>query len=364
MPPDLIERRISLVATIGAVVVFLLFALLAPAGFPSFDEWKYFGIGYNIWAGRGLTTVFGGEFLLHGPIWSAVVTLPHVLFGTDSAAWGRILNGLSGATIVALSAWFGWRIRPAAGAFAAIAMVGMLYLHDQSRTARLDIPAAAFALLFVAVGIEALRRNSVRWAIGAGAVFAIGFLIKEIDLPFLPIPFFVSVLWGLSWVVIGRISAWTVLIAALGVAPWFALYASETGRVLPRRDAGLDPAPGRPRDRRARRHRPDRRPDRRGRARLARRPLRTGRAPRVDDPADRRPRRRAGLGRRPAVRVQQDRAAQGRPDPDPPAAGPVRRHVDQAVLVRGPARRDRARARRSWRSSPTGAGRNAGRWST
>ena len=123
-----------------------------------------------------------------------------------SAAWGRLLNGLSGATIVGLSAWFGWRIRPAAGAFAAIAMVGMLYLHDQSRTARLDVPAAAFALLYVAVGIEALRRNSVRWAIAAGAVFALGFLIKEIDLPFLPIPFFVSVLWGLSWVVIGRIT--------------------------------------------------------------------------------------------------------------------------------------------------------------
>ena len=230
MPPDLIERRISLVATIGAVVVFLLFALLAPAGFPSFDEWKYFGIGNNIWAGRGLTTVFGSEFLLHGPIWSAVVTLPHVLFGADSAAWGRLLNGLSGATIVGLSAWFGWRIRPAAGAFAAIAMVGMLYLHDQSRTARLDVPAAAFALLYVAVGIEALRRNSARWAVAAGAVFALGFLIKEIGLPFLPIPFFASVLWGLSWVVIGRITAWTVLIASIGVAPWFALYASETGR--------------------------------------------------------------------------------------------------------------------------------------
>ena len=231
MPPDLIERRISLVATIGAVVVFLLFALIAPAGFPSFDEWKYFGIGYNIWAGRGLTTVFGGEFLLHGPIWSAVVTLPHVLFGTDSAAWGRILNGLSGATIVALSAWFGWRMRPAAGALAAIAMVGILYLHDQSRTARLDVPAAAFALLYVAVGIEALRRNSVRWAIAAGAIFAFGFLIKEIDLPFIPIPFFVSVLWGTSWLVIGRISAWTVLTASIGVSWWFVLYALDTGRV-------------------------------------------------------------------------------------------------------------------------------------
>jgi 4-amino-4-deoxy-L-arabinose transferase-like glycosyltransferase len=231
VPADLIERRISLVATIGAVVVFLLFALIAPAGFPSFDEWKYFGIGYNIWAGRGLTTVFGGEFLLHGPIWSAVVTLPHVLFGTDSAAWGRILNGLSGATIVALSAWFGWRIRPVAGALAAIALVGFLYLHDQSRTARLDVPAAAFALLYVAVGIEAIRRNSVRWAIGAGAIFALGFVIKEIGLPFIPIPFFASVLWATSWLVIGRISAWTVLTASAGVSWWFLLYASETGRV-------------------------------------------------------------------------------------------------------------------------------------
>jgi 4-amino-4-deoxy-L-arabinose transferase-like glycosyltransferase len=231
VPADLIERRIALVATIAAVAVFAIFLLLARTPFPSFDEWKYFGIGYNIWAGRGLATVFGGEFLLHGPIWSAVVTLPQVLFGTDSAAWGRILNGLSGATIVALSAWFGWRIRPAAGALAASAMVGMLYLHELSTSARLDVPSAAFALLYVAVGIEALRRNSVRWAIAAGVVFAIGFLIKEIDLPFIPIPFFASVLWGRSWLVIGRISAWTILVAAIGVAPWFLLYASETGHV-------------------------------------------------------------------------------------------------------------------------------------
>jgi len=230
VPADLIERRISLVATIAAIAAFLLFALVAPTGFPSFDEWKYFGLGYNIWAGRGLTTVFGSDFLLHGPLWSAAVTLPHVLFGSDSAAWGRILNGLSGATIVGLAAWFGWRIRPSAGALAAIAMVGILYLHDQSRTARLDVPAAAFALLYVAMGIEALRRNSVRWAIGAGAIFAIGFVIKEIGLPFIPIPFFVSALWGLSWPVIGRISAWTVLTATIGVSWWFALYAAETGR--------------------------------------------------------------------------------------------------------------------------------------
>jgi hypothetical protein len=211
--------------------VFGIFLVLARTPFPSFDEWKYFGVGNNIWAGRGLTTVMGGEFLLHGPIWSAVVTLPHALFGADSALWGRLLGGLSGMTVVGLAGWFGWQIRPAAGAIAASVMVGFVYLHVLSNSARLDVPSAAFALLYVAAGIEALRRNSVRWAIGAGVLFAIGFLIKEIDLPFLPIPFFASALWGLSWLVIGRISAWTILISSIGVAPWFLLYAAETGRV-------------------------------------------------------------------------------------------------------------------------------------
>ena len=223
-------------------------------------------------------------------------------------------------------------------------MVGMLYLHDQSRTARLDVPAAAFALLYVAVGIEALRRNSARWAVAAGAVFALGFLIKEIGLPFLPIPFFASVLWGLSWVVIGRITAWTVLVASIGVAPWFALYASETGRAYRAETPAWTLIPvalgigalvviGLTAGRIAE-----------AGPVAARGPLRTGRAPRVDDPTDRRPRRRAGLGRRPALRIQQDRPPQGRPDPDAPATRSVRRHVDQAVLVRGAAGGDRARA--------------------
>ena len=231
MPPDLIERRISLVATIAAVAVFGICLILAPTPFPSFDEWKYFGIGQNIWAGRGIKTIFGGEFLLHGPIWSAVVAIPHAFFGGDNALWGRLLGGLSGMTVVAVTGWFGWRIRPAAGAIAASVMVAFLYLHVLSNSARLDVPSAAFALLYVAFGIEALRRNSVRWAIAAGVVFAVGFLIKEIDLPFIPIPFFASVLWGLSWLVIGRISAWTILVSSVGVAPWFLFFASETGRV-------------------------------------------------------------------------------------------------------------------------------------
>ena len=224
------ERRVALAVTMAAIGLFVAFLALMPAPFPSFDEWKYFGIGYNLWAGRGLTTVFGSDFLLHGPIWSAIVTLPHVLFGVDSAAWGRLLNGLAGATIVSLAAWFGWRIRPSVGAFAAVLMVAIVYLHDQSRTARLDVPAATFALLYVALAFESIRRDSTRWAIAAGLAFAIGFLIKEIDLPFAPIPFLAATLWRVPWVRLVRVTAWSLLVASVGVSWWFVLYGLQNGR--------------------------------------------------------------------------------------------------------------------------------------
>ena len=184
------ERRLSLAVIAAGTAAFVALLLIAPPFFPSFDEWKYFGIGNNIWAGKGINTVFGGIFLLHGPLWPALVTGPHALFGIDSASWGRLLNGIAGAGIVALAGWFGWRVRPAVGAIAAVTMVASLYLFDQTRTARLDIPAAALCLLFIAVGLEAVRRGSTRWAIAAGVVFVLGFLVKEINLPFLPVPFF------------------------------------------------------------------------------------------------------------------------------------------------------------------------------
>ncbi|HYX10793.1 MAG TPA: hypothetical protein VE817_02355, partial [Candidatus Acidoferrum sp.] len=230
MLSELTERRVSLAVTVAAVIVFAALLLAAPPFYPSFDEWKYFGIGYQFWAGHGITTVFGGLFLLHGPIWPILVTAPHVFLGWDTPSWGRFLDALSGTAIVALAGWFGWRIRPTAGALAAVAMVALLYLHDQTRTARLDVPAAAFALLYVAVAIEAVRRGSVRWAIAAGAFFAIGFLIKEIVLPFAPVPFLAGVAWGRPWVVVGRVAAWTLLVATIGISWWFALYAIELGR--------------------------------------------------------------------------------------------------------------------------------------
>ena len=230
MPPDLTERRVALAVIVAATAVFVALLVVTPAFYPTFDEWKYFGIGYNFWGGHGITTVFGGEFLLHGPIWSIVVTAPNVFFGWDTPTWGHLLDGICGTAIVVLGAWFGWRIRPAAGALAAIGLVGALYLHDQTRTARLDVPAAAFALLFVALGFEAFRRGSIRWAIGAGVVFAIGFLIKEIDLPFAPVPFLAAVAWNRPWVSLGRVLGWMLLVSAVGISWWFVLFARDTGR--------------------------------------------------------------------------------------------------------------------------------------
>ena len=112
---------------------------------------------------------------------------------------GRFLNAISGISIVAFTGVLGWRIRPIIGAMAASGLLALVYLHDLSRTARLDVPAGALLMAFLVIAIIAVERGSVRWALAAGVVFAIGFLVKEIDLPFAPAPWFVGVVLGRSW---------------------------------------------------------------------------------------------------------------------------------------------------------------------
>ena len=220
------ERRLALAAVGASLAVFAVLLIGAGGFYPSFDEQKYLGVGYNIWAGRGMTTVFGSTFDSHAPLWSIVLTAPTAWFGADALAWGRALDGLSGLGIVAVAAALAWRYRPAAGAVAAVAMVAFLYLHDQTRTARLDVPASVLALLFVLVGLGAVRRGSNRWAIAAGAVFAVGFVVKEIDLPFAPVPILAGIIWGRPWRILFRLGAWMLAAAAIGTGWWFVLYAS------------------------------------------------------------------------------------------------------------------------------------------
>jgi len=221
------ESRGSALAIAVAIAVFGALLVIAGPFFPTFDEQKYLGIAQNLWAGRGITTVFGVPFLSHAPLWSVILGAPHALLGGDDLAFGQLIDALAGVAFIVAAAWLGWRIRPVAGAITAIALVGMLYLHDQTRTARLDVPAATLGLAYLIVGLDAVRRASARWAIAAGVVFAVGFLVKEIDLPLAPAPFLAGALWGLPWRSILRTAGWAMLAAALGVSWWFVVFAQE-----------------------------------------------------------------------------------------------------------------------------------------
>jgi hypothetical protein len=225
------EARWSAIAIAASLVVFGGLVVIAGPFYPTFDEQKYLGIAANLWTGHGLTTVFGAVFTSHAPLWTIVLGAPHALIHGDNLAWGRALGLVSGLGVVAAGGWLAWRVRPAAGAVAAIGLVGMLYIHDQSRTARLDVPAAALGLAYVIVGFEAVRRGSTSWAIAAGGLFAVGFLVKEVDLPFAPVPLLVGVLDGRPWPRLLRVNGWMLLIAAIGVSWWFVLFASIVHQV-------------------------------------------------------------------------------------------------------------------------------------
>src|SRR3954453_18870275 len=208
-----LEVRWSAASIAASLLVFALLLIAARPPYPTFDEQKYLGIATNLWGGRGLTTVFGATFTSHAPLWTVVLGAGHAIAGWDDLGWGRWLDAVAGLGVVTAGAWFAWRIRPAAGAIAAVGLVGVLYLHDQSRTARLDVPAAALGLAYIVIGCEAVRRASSGWAVAAGAVFAIGFLVEEGDLPFAPIPFLVGVLRSQPWPRLLPLSGWTLVAA-------------------------------------------------------------------------------------------------------------------------------------------------------
>ncbi len=229
-PASVSERLVSALLIGLACVVFVALLLAVPAFLPSFDEAKYLGIGSNVLAGRGVVSVYG-PFLDHSPLWAVTLAAADVVAGIDPLSWGHVLDGIAGAGLILLVAWFGWRFRPAAGALGATVVLGFTYLHDLTRTARLDVPAAALALLFVAVGIAAIRRDSLRWGVLAGAVFAIAFLVKEIALPFAPVPLIAGLIAGRPLAALARVSGAMLLTAALGTAWWFVVFASYTRQV-------------------------------------------------------------------------------------------------------------------------------------
>ena len=128
----------------------------------TFDEAKYLGIGFSMVEGQGPQIVFGGYFLLHAPVWPTVVVAPAVVLGIDPLGVGRVINALAGLVLIALALPSAGAIRPTGGAFAAIALLATTYIHDLARTARLDVPSATLAVAYLALGLVAVRRGSVR----------------------------------------------------------------------------------------------------------------------------------------------------------------------------------------------------------
>lgn len=215
----------------AAVAVFIGLILFAGPYFRSFDEAKYLGIGYSMLAGDGPRTVFGAVFTPHSPLWPIVLAAPDVWFGIDPFAWGQFLDAIAGAGVLLLVGWFGARIRPLVGALAVVAYLATPYLQDLTRTARLDVPIAFLVLAYLAVGMDAVRRDSIPRAIAAGVLVAIAFLVKEIALPVAPVPFLFAILIGRPFAAIARLAAATALVAAVGTAWWFVLFASYTHQV-------------------------------------------------------------------------------------------------------------------------------------
>jgi 4-amino-4-deoxy-L-arabinose transferase-like glycosyltransferase len=181
--------------------------------------------------GQGPQTVFGGYFLPHAPVWSTLIVAPAVALGIDPLVVGRLFNALSGVGLILLSAALGWRIRPAAGALAAIGLLATAYIHELTRTSRLDIPSATLAVAYLALGLIAVRRGSTRYSVAAGLLFGVAFLVKEIALPLAPVPILAAVLHRQPWRPILRSAGWLTLSATVAVAPWFVYVAQMTDRV-------------------------------------------------------------------------------------------------------------------------------------
>jgi 4-amino-4-deoxy-L-arabinose transferase-like glycosyltransferase len=219
------ERRFALAAVLASATIFGILLLAVPPLFISFDEAKYIGIGYNLLDGLGPRTPFGGYFLPHAPVWSAVLVLPKALFGIDPLDTGHVLNGLAGIGLIVLAGAIGWRIRPAVGGLAAAGTIAITYLHDLTRTARLDTPAAFLILAYLLVAFRAVRGGRVSWSIAAGAMFALAFEVKEIALPVFPVPFLAAALWGRPWRDLARVAGWAVVSAGVGLSWWFLLVA-------------------------------------------------------------------------------------------------------------------------------------------
>ncbi len=214
-----------------SALVFILLALLLPSVYATPDESKYIGLGLNILDGLGLHTDFGVLFLNHSPVWPLVLATPQRLLGVEALAVGHVVDALAGGALIALTGALGWRHRPLAGAIGAIGLLGLPMLLALSRSAGLDVPAAALTLGYLWLAWRAIHDDSAIEGLLAGFVFAMAFLVKETALPVLPVPFLVALFETASLAVIGRVAAATLAATAVTMSWWFVLVAEQGGVV-------------------------------------------------------------------------------------------------------------------------------------
>jgi hypothetical protein len=156
---------------------------------------------------------------------------PDVWFGLDPIIWSHLLNVASAILGVACVAVLAWRIRPSAGVLAAASFIALPLIFGLSRRIGLDVPAAALALAFLVLGLYAIERRSFALGMATGAVFGIAFLVKEVVIPFAPVPLLVGIRRGVPAATLARSTAGMLLGAAITTSWWWWLFATETGRI-------------------------------------------------------------------------------------------------------------------------------------
>jgi hypothetical protein len=195
------------------------------------DDAYYLGIGANILAGRGLVSTFGWFPQEHSVLWPVLLQAPHAWFGIDPSAGAHALVVTSGAATIGLTGILARRCLPLAAPVAAAGMLGFPFLIDLGTGLGIDLPATALTLLYLVVGLEATKRGSIRMGIAAGVIFAVAFLIKEIALPFAPVPLFAGLVRGRPLPYVVSSTAAMLLAGVAGTSWWFVLYAQQVDTV-------------------------------------------------------------------------------------------------------------------------------------
>jgi hypothetical protein len=226
-----LTARISFALVASAAAAFAVLLARAPARFMGVDDAYYLGIGSNLLAGRGPISAFGSFPAQHSVLWPVLISAPHAWLGIDPSAWAHALVIASGAAVIALTGWFAGRCMRLAAPLAAACMLAFPFMLGLATGLGLDLPAAAATLSYLALGLTAVRRGSVAWGVAAGAMFAFAFLVKEIALPFAPVPLFAGLVRGLPIASLIRVISAIALTGLAGTSWWFVLHAQQLGTV-------------------------------------------------------------------------------------------------------------------------------------